>query len=66
MKKGRPDTPAYPVVSDAIKTLFEEVGIGGKDVEASAKEAVEKINTRLERNKAAIRNSSSYATRGYF
>ncbi|MFC0470665.1 ABC transporter substrate-binding protein [Halalkalibacter kiskunsagensis] len=45
--KNRPVTPAYPVVSDAIKTLFEEVGIGGKDVEASAKEAVEKINTRL-------------------
>ncbi|WP_332695998.1 ABC transporter substrate-binding protein [Halalkalibacter lacteus] len=46
--KNRPVTPAYGVVSDAIKTLFEDVGIGGKDVEASAKEAVEKINTGLE------------------
>ena len=45
--KNRPVTPAYPVISDAIKTLFEEVGIGGKDVKASAKEAVEKINTGL-------------------
>jgi hypothetical protein len=34
----------YPVVSDAIKTLFEDVGIGRKNVEASAREAVEKIN----------------------
>ncbi|MDQ0199816.1 ABC transporter substrate-binding protein [Neobacillus ginsengisoli] len=44
---NRPVTPAYPVVSDAIKTLFEEVGIGGKDVRTSAEEAVEKINTGL-------------------
>ncbi|WP_332696000.1 ABC transporter substrate-binding protein [Halalkalibacter lacteus] len=45
--KNRPVTPAYPVVSEVIKTLFEEVGIGGKDVEVSAKEAVEKINKAL-------------------
>ncbi|MGM7723320.1 ABC transporter substrate-binding protein [Metabacillus sp. Hm71] len=45
--KNRPVTPAYPVVSDAIKKLFEEVGIGGKDIKASADEAVEKINKSL-------------------
>ncbi|KKI89437.1 ABC transporter substrate-binding protein [Bacillus sp. SA1-12] len=45
--KNRPVTPAYPVVSDAIKKLFEDVGIGGKDVKASADEAVEKINKSL-------------------
>jgi fructooligosaccharide transport system substrate-binding protein len=46
--KNRPVTPAYPVVSDAIRRLFEDVGIGGKDVKSAAKEAVEKINTGLE------------------
>ncbi len=45
--KNRPVTPAYPVVSDAIRSLFEDVGIGGKDVKNSAKEAVDKINTAL-------------------
>lgn len=45
--RNRPVTPAYPVVSDAIRKLFEDVGIGGKDVNASAKEAVEKINAGL-------------------
>lgn len=45
--RNRPVTPAYPVVSDAIKTLFEDVGIGRKDVAASAKEAVRKINIGL-------------------
>jgi fructooligosaccharide transport system substrate-binding protein len=42
--RNRPVTPAYPVVSDAIKTLFEDVGIGRKNVDTSAREAVEKIN----------------------
>ncbi|PLS03204.1 ABC transporter substrate-binding protein [Neobacillus cucumis] len=45
--KNRPVTPAYPVISDAIKTLFEEVGLGGYEVGASAEEAVEKINASL-------------------
>jgi ABC-type glycerol-3-phosphate transport system substrate-binding protein len=45
--KNRPVTPAYPVVSEAIKTLFEDVGIGGKDVRTSAEEAVRKINEEL-------------------
>jgi ABC-type glycerol-3-phosphate transport system substrate-binding protein len=45
--KNRPVTPAYPVVSDAIRRLFEDVGISGKDVKTAAKEAVEKINTGL-------------------
>ncbi|RKL67291.1 ABC transporter substrate-binding protein [Salipaludibacillus neizhouensis] len=46
--KNRPGTLAYPVISDAIKTLFEDVGIGGKNVKESAKEATEKINKYLE------------------
>jgi fructooligosaccharide transport system substrate-binding protein len=45
--KNRPVTPVYPVVSEAIKTLFEDVGIGGKNVKASATEAVEKIDNSL-------------------
>ncbi|MFI8575307.1 ABC transporter substrate-binding protein [Rossellomorea aquimaris] len=45
--RNRPITPAYPVVSEAVKTLFEDVGIGGKDVKTSAEEAVEKINEEL-------------------
>ncbi|WP_121613688.1 ABC transporter substrate-binding protein [Mesobacillus foraminis] len=45
--KNRPVTPAYPVVSHAIRTLFEDVGLGGKDVRSSAKEAVEKINVGI-------------------
>lgn len=45
--KNRPVTPAYPVVSEAIKVLFEEIGIKGKDVEAAANDAVEKIDTGL-------------------
>jgi ABC-type glycerol-3-phosphate transport system substrate-binding protein len=52
----RPVTPAYPVVSSAIKTLFEEVGIGGKDVRSSAEEAVLKINTGLEQIQNTINN----------
>ncbi len=45
--KNRPVTPAYPVISEAIKKLFEDVGIGGKDVRESADEAVRKINKSL-------------------
>ncbi|MDQ0257063.1 ABC-type glycerol-3-phosphate transport system substrate-binding protein [Evansella vedderi] len=45
--RNRPITPAYPVVSDAIKVLFEEVGKDGRDVEAAANAAVERINTGL-------------------
>ncbi len=45
--KNRPVTPAYSVVSDAIKTLFEEVGLAGRDVKEAADEAVEKINSAL-------------------
>ncbi len=46
--RNRPVTPVYPVISDAIKQLFEDVGIGGKDVELSANEAVKKINKSLQ------------------
>lgn len=45
--KNRPVTPAYPIVSNAIRVLFEDIGLGGKDVKNSAKEAVEKINAGI-------------------
>jgi ABC-type glycerol-3-phosphate transport system substrate-binding protein len=45
--KNRPVTPAYPVISEAIKDLFEEVGMEGIEVEAAADKAVEKINNGL-------------------
>ncbi|MDQ1000677.1 fructooligosaccharide transport system substrate-binding protein [Neobacillus niacini] len=45
--KNRPVTPAYPVLSEAIKDLFEEVGKEGKDVGIAANEATEKINNGL-------------------
>jgi fructooligosaccharide transport system substrate-binding protein len=45
--KNRPVTPAYPVISEAIKELFEEVGKEGKDVGIAANQAVEKINNGL-------------------
>lgn len=46
--QNRPVTPAYPVVSNAIRVLFEDIGIGGKDVHTSAKEAVDKINAGIQ------------------
>ncbi|PLR67544.1 ABC transporter substrate-binding protein [Bacillus sp. UMB0893] len=45
--ENRPVTPAYPVVSEAIKKLFEDIGIGGESVESAAAKAVEKINKGL-------------------
>jgi fructooligosaccharide transport system substrate-binding protein len=45
--RNRPVTPAYPVISEAIKDLFEEVGLEGKNVEEAANIAVEKINNGL-------------------
>jgi fructooligosaccharide transport system substrate-binding protein len=45
--KNRPVTTAYPIISETIKELFEDVGIEGKDVNTSAKDAVEKINTGI-------------------
>ncbi|MEH6992862.1 sugar ABC transporter substrate-binding protein [Neobacillus drentensis] len=45
--KNRPVTPAYPVISEAIKDLFEEVGLEGKNVEEAANKAVVKINNGL-------------------
>jgi ABC-type glycerol-3-phosphate transport system substrate-binding protein len=45
--KNRPVTTAYPIISETIKELFEEVGIKGKDVNTSAQDAVEKINTGI-------------------
>ncbi|WP_413378793.1 ABC transporter substrate-binding protein [Alkalihalobacillus sp. 1P02AB] len=48
--KSRPVTPVYPVVSEEIRTLFEEIGIGGKDVKKSVQKAVETIDAALEPN----------------
>ncbi|MBY0148882.1 sugar ABC transporter substrate-binding protein [Neobacillus niacini] len=45
--KSRPVTPAYPVISEAIKELFEDVGLEGENVEEAANRAVEKINNGL-------------------
>jgi fructooligosaccharide transport system substrate-binding protein len=45
--KSRPVTPAYPVISEAIKELFEDVGLDGMDVEEAANRAVEKVNNGL-------------------
>jgi fructooligosaccharide transport system substrate-binding protein len=45
--KNRPVTPAYPVISEAIKDLFEEVGKEGNEVEAAANKAAVKINNGL-------------------
>ncbi|HEY0827486.1 MAG TPA: sugar ABC transporter substrate-binding protein [Bacilli bacterium] len=39
----RPVTAAYPAVSTAVRQLFEEVGLGGKNVDESLKSAVDKI-----------------------
>jgi len=47
ISKNRPVTPAYPVISEAIKELFEDVGLKGKNVETAANEAVLKINNGL-------------------
>ncbi|AZB44528.1 sugar ABC transporter substrate-binding protein [Bacillus sp. FJAT-42376] len=45
--KNRPVTPAYPVISQSIKALFEEVGIGRSNVRDAAREAARKINDGL-------------------
>lgn len=41
--KPRPVTPAYPAVSEAVRLLFEEVGLGNKDVNEAIAKAVQKI-----------------------
>ncbi|WP_445486768.1 ABC transporter substrate-binding protein [Niallia sp. 03133] len=48
--KNRPVTPAYPVVSDEIRKLFEEVGISNQNVKIAADKAVERINKGLQEN----------------
>ncbi|OIJ21568.1 ABC transporter substrate-binding protein [Anaerobacillus alkalidiazotrophicus] len=45
--KNRPVTSAYPVVSDAVRALFEDIGIAGRDVNEAADAAVEKIDASL-------------------
>ncbi|XEC94393.1 sugar ABC transporter substrate-binding protein [Paenibacillus tarimensis] len=46
--KPRPVTPAYPAVSAAIRELFEDVGLGNRDVDAAAAEAVKKIDDAIQ------------------
>jgi fructooligosaccharide transport system substrate-binding protein len=41
--KPRPVTPAYPAVSEAVRLLFEEVGLGDSDVDEATAKAVQKI-----------------------
>lgn len=43
----RPVTPAYPVISESIRELFEEIGIGNRNVDESVEKAVKKIDTAL-------------------
>ncbi|MFC5467655.1 ABC transporter substrate-binding protein [Cohnella suwonensis] len=43
----RPVTPAYPVISETIRELFEEIGIGNHDVDAALEKAVKKIDAAL-------------------
>lgn len=45
--RNRPVTPAYATVSETIKTLFEDVGISGRDVKEAADDAVSKIDSVL-------------------
>ncbi len=47
--ENRPVTPAYPTVSKAMKELFEDIGISGRNVEAAAAEAVEKIDKEIKK-----------------
>ncbi|WP_223702548.1 ABC transporter substrate-binding protein [Sutcliffiella deserti] len=46
--RNRPVTSSYSVISDAIKVLFEEVGIKGRDVKQAADDAVAKIDAALQ------------------
>ncbi|WP_025025686.1 ABC transporter substrate-binding protein [Caldalkalibacillus mannanilyticus] len=46
--RSRPVTPAYSVVSDEIRVLFEEVGQEGMDPGTSVSAAIEKINQALQ------------------
>ncbi|MBW5444811.1 extracellular solute-binding protein [Cohnella sp. CFH 77786] len=43
----RPVTPAYPVISETIRELFEEIGIGNHSVDEAVEKAVKKIDTAL-------------------
>ncbi|MBM7578111.1 ABC transporter substrate-binding protein [Jeotgalibacillus terrae] len=52
--KSRPVTPAYPFLSDAIKTLFEEIVIENAEVKEAADRAVNKIDN-------GIQEQNSYA-----
>ncbi|WP_284645740.1 ABC transporter substrate-binding protein [Paenibacillus silviterrae] len=42
--RPRPITPIFPQMSEAVKTLFEEVVIGKRNIDASTAEAIKKID----------------------
>lgn len=46
--KNRAITPAYPIVSDEIRKLFESIGISGENVQKAADDAVNRINKGLQ------------------
>lgn len=45
----RPKTPVYPQVSSSFQEVLESVALGGNDAETELDEAVERINSKLER-----------------
>ncbi|MBD2870579.1 ABC transporter substrate-binding protein [Paenibacillus arenilitoris] len=47
----RPVSPAYPTISKAITDLFEEVVLGGKNIDDSLGKAVETIDKAIEKTK---------------
>lgn len=49
--KNRPVTVVYPAISEAVKRLFEEVGMENKDVREAADQAVSSIQSALEENR---------------
>lgn len=45
--KPRPVTAAYPAVSEAVRLLFEDVGLGNLDVDESIARAIDRIETGI-------------------
>lgn len=43
----RPVTPAYPAISEAIRLLFEDVGLGNADIDEALAKAVKKVEDGL-------------------
>ncbi len=49
--KPRPSTAAYPAVSEAVRLLFEDVGLGNVDVDTAVEKAVQKIEDGIAQTK---------------